>query len=64
MRIVRHELGKAVGLICPDNDAPKALREVSNFVRHITRNRLSASQFPNPIVTAEGNQIFKPAGWK
>ena len=64
MRIVRHELGKAIGMICPDNDAPKPLREVSSFVRHITPSRLSASQFPNPVIAPDGQRIQKPATWK
>jgi len=39
MRIVRHELNKPVGMICPDKDAPQGLRDVASFVRHITHSQ-------------------------
>jgi hypothetical protein len=53
-----------VGLICPDNDVPQGLRDVASFVRHITHSRLSASQFPNPLVASDGQLIHKPTSWK
>lgn len=64
MRIVRYELGKDVGMICPDHAAPEGLRAVASFVRHITSSRLAASQFPNPLITADGTEINKPVDWK
>jgi len=64
MRIVRHELNKPVGMICPDKDAPQGLRQVASFVRHITNSRLAASQFPDPVTTSDGRHIHKPASWK
>lgn len=64
MRIVRHELGKVVGMICPDKAAPQGLKDVASFVRHITHSRLAAGQFPNPVIAADGTKINKPADWK
>jgi hypothetical protein len=64
MRVVKEELRKIVGLICPDDDAAKPHREVASFVRHITRNRLATSQFPDPIIIAGGSPIHKPSRWR
>ena len=63
MRVVRHELGKVVGMFCPDNDVPRPLRDVASFVRHITPSRLAASQFPDPITGPCGSVIHKPSSW-
>jgi uncharacterized LabA/DUF88 family protein len=64
MRIVNRELGLTVGLICPDeSEAPKQLRKVASFVRHITKADLSHSQFPNPVIGLAGEKIHKPAHW-
>ena len=64
MRVVKEELRKVVGMICPDNDAPPALRNASNFVRHITRSRLAASQFPDLIVIPGQRPIQRPPSWR
>ncbi len=63
MRVVRYEVDKPVGLFCPDNRVPEGLRDVASFVRHITPNRLAASQFPNPILSRAGAKLFKPPSW-
>jgi uncharacterized LabA/DUF88 family protein len=64
MRVVKEELGKVVGMIRPDNDAPSPLRAVANFVRHITRNRLASSRFPDPIIIEGLDPIHKPSSWR
>jgi len=63
MRIVKEELKLPVGLLCPDGDVPKGLRQVSSFVRHITNPDLAASQFPDPVIGLAGTKIHKPPIW-
>jgi len=63
IRIVTEELNLPVGILCPDGDIPKGLKEVASFVRHITKPDLAASQFPNPVIGLAGEMIHKPAHW-
>jgi len=63
IRIVTQELGKTVGLICPAGAAPKKLKEVIKFVRHVTPARLAAAQFPNTVIAGNGKEIHRPAEW-
>ncbi len=63
IRVVRYEVGKTVGLFCPDHSVPEPLRGVASFVRHITPSRLSACQFSNPIISKDGVKLFKPTTW-
>jgi uncharacterized LabA/DUF88 family protein len=63
MRIVNKELGLSVGLLCPDGDVPKGLRQVASFVRHISNSDLANSQFPDPVIGLAGQQIHKPPHW-
>jgi hypothetical protein len=63
MRIVNKELGLPVGLLCPDGDVPKGLRQVASFVRHISNSDLANSQFPDPVIGLAGQQIHKPPHW-
>jgi len=60
IRVVNQQLNKPVGLICPGPIVARSLREVVGFVRHITRSRLAASQFPDPIPSTT---IRKPVSW-
>lgn len=63
LRIATQELGKKVGLLSPvPNPAPQ-LKAVSTFVRHIRESDLTGSQFPNPILLADGTQLARPATW-
>ena len=63
IRIVKDELRKPVGLLCPHDGYPAAqLKAAATFVRHIRDNHLRASQFPSPILH-NGKQIVKPADW-
>ena len=64
MRIVRHELGKVVGLITPRSSHSHGLMECRpTFTRQIRQGLLRASQFPPKIVDAVGETIAKPEGW-
>ena len=60
MRMVRADIGKPIGLLCPSNNAHKSLQSVADFIKHITRNRLARAQFPDPI---PGTSIHKPPSW-
>lgn len=63
MRLVKEELKKPVGLICPHDGPPTPkLRAAATFVRHVREPDLRACQFPNPIVH-NGREIRKPATW-
>ncbi len=60
LRMVKEELAKPVGIICPCSKAARSLKKVASFVRHISPSRLAASQFANPI---PGTTITKPRSW-
>ena len=60
IRMVKEELGKPVGIICPCSNAARSLKKVASFVRHISPSRLAASQLANPI---PGTTIKKPPSW-
>lgn len=60
IRVVREELDKPVGLICPSPRPAKSLAAVASFCRMLTPARLAAAQFPNPI---PGTSIRKPEAW-
>jgi uncharacterized LabA/DUF88 family protein len=63
LRIVTNELGKVVTLLSPvPNPAPQ-LKAVAGFVRHIRVGHLSASQFADPLVLANGTLLSKPITW-
>jgi uncharacterized LabA/DUF88 family protein len=63
IRIVTQELGKVVGLISPvPNPAPQ-LQQFASFVRHIRISDLVASQFPDPVLLADGTALARPATW-
>ena len=63
MRIVREEMGKVCGLICPDQECPSTLRAVASFVRHIRASVLAKSQFPPSVTLPNGSVASKPALW-
>jgi hypothetical protein len=66
IEIVAVERGLPVTLACPDANYPAApqLSAVATHTRHISKTMLGNSQFPNPIIKPNGNQIFKPSpGW-
>jgi hypothetical protein len=60
IRMVKEELSKPVGIICPSSKPARSLRNVASFVRHVSPSRLAASQFADPI---PGTTIRKPQTW-
>ena len=64
IRIVRHELGKVVGLINPQPTRSQRLLSCRpTFTRQIRQGVLRASQFPAELVDANGDIVSKPDGW-
>lgn len=63
IRIVKEELKKPVGLLCPHDGYPSPqLKAAATFVRHIRDHHLARSQFP-PQLNHNGKTIKKPADW-
>ena len=67
---VRQRLNVTVGVASPvyhrDRHPSQELVSATDFNVHITRKRrklLRTSQFPNPVIDADGRAIRKPAEW-
>lgn len=60
IRIVKQELQKPVGIICPTEMAASSLKGMATFVRHISQQRLRDAQFPDPI---PGTDLRRPPTW-
>lgn len=63
MRLVR-SMGKAVGIMCTANQPVVELKKHAHFVRPIRPIHLTSSQLPDPLICADGSQIFCPPSWK
>ena len=64
IKIVRTDAGKNVGVFKPPHSKRLAeIQAVASFYRNIENSVLVASQFPDPIVTADGSMITKPITW-
>lgn len=64
IRIVRHELGKVVGLLNPQPvQSQRLLTCRPTFSRQIRAGVLGASQFPPRVVDGTGAVIRKPGEW-
>jgi hypothetical protein len=65
IRIVRHELGKVVGLLNPQPvPSQRLLRCRPTFAKQIRPGVLGASQFPQTVVVdASGSVVHKPRDW-
>jgi uncharacterized LabA/DUF88 family protein len=63
IRIVTGVLGKPVGLVSPVSNPTPDLKRVATFIRRISISDLSSSQFPDPVVHADGSTFSKPATW-
>lgn len=64
IRIVRHELGKVVGLLNPQPVPSQRLRTCRpTFAKQIRAGALGASQLPDRLTDGTGSMIRKPAGW-
>jgi hypothetical protein len=62
VRIVRHELGKPVGILNPHNRPSRALLRYASFIKPIRQGVLAASQLPATLRDSRG-AITKPAAW-
>ena len=60
MRVVRHERGKAIGIINPHNYPNLELYKLANFKVELRPVMLAAAQFPSTI---PGTTIHKPTSW-
>lgn len=63
VRLVKHELGLRVGVLCPHPKPSQPLMREATFFRPIRRGVLQASQFPPVLVDTGGKEIRKPASW-
>lgn len=66
IRIVEQEARLPVTLICPEQikSPAKSLQDVATTTKRLRLNTVCrASQFPNSIITANGNIINKPNSW-
>lgn len=65
LRLVRQELGRAVGLVTP-TEAKRASNElertVPQFHRHVTVADVAACQLPDVLTDANG-RVVRPAQW-
>jgi len=62
IRIVRGDLGKKVGLLCPRERVSRRLVPEVDFCKRIRSGAPKASQFPNTLRDANGT-FHKPAKW-
>jgi len=56
-------LGKPVGLLSPVSNPTPELMKVASFIRRISVSDLNNSQFPDPVVRADGTTLIKPLTW-
>ena len=63
IRIVTQVIRKPVGLLSPVSNPNPGLRRISSFIKRISVSDLAASQFPSPILLANGSQVHKPPSW-
>jgi uncharacterized LabA/DUF88 family protein len=64
VRIAKHVSSCTVGVVSPDLSVAKELNKATDFARRFDKGLLAISQLPNPVVTAEGRSIHKPARWE
>jgi hypothetical protein len=64
MRLVKHDLGMAVGLLNPhDNQSQMLLQCRPDFTKQIRNGVVASSQFPASLTDTFGNVISKPQAW-
>lgn len=64
VRAVRSLTNVNVGIISPDKTISGELSKAADFAHLFDKGLLAVSQLPNPVVTAEGRTIYKPARWE
>ena len=64
LRIVKNELGKIVCLVWLDGRQPsKKWYGAISSVKHLTKDRLAAAQFPDTLLGRSGRPVHKPESW-
>ena len=63
IRVTKEILKKPVGLLSPVNNPQRDLKAAATFLRHVTPADCAASQFPNPVILANGVEVFKDPTW-
>lgn len=62
MRIVRQDMGRVVGLLCPHSKPSRELLQYASFFKVIRPGVLALSQFPPTLTDAKG-EFPKPDSW-
>ena len=62
VRMVRHDLHKAVGVLNPQRHECKTLKQTATFYKHIREPALASAQF-SPVLSDEQGNFHKPAEW-
>ena len=62
VRIVRHELGLAVGILNPHKRTSRVLAKHASFIKQIRKGVLQKSQFPRSLRDNHGT-VTRPASW-
>ena len=63
VHMVKKELKKNVGIICPHKHPSQALNDKATFYKKIRKGVLKNSQFPETIMLSNGKSIYKPKNW-
>lgn len=63
IRIAIGEAGKRVGLLVPVKYPTQSLIDAASFYLHIRSGHLRKAQFSNPVVKADGTEVFRPESW-
>lgn len=63
IRVVRHRLGKQIGVLSPQRRPAISLSIEANFYKEIRSGVLEASQFPDALRDRKG-EIRKPGRWR
>lgn len=62
VRMIRHELGLAIGILNPHQQHSQQLKQHATFIKRIRQSDLIAAQFP-PTLTDPAGAFTKPASW-
>lgn len=62
VRMVRKDLGLAVGILNPHSTNSSSLKQWANFTKRIRQADIAGAQFPSPMTDSKG-QFSKPATW-
>lgn len=64
IRIATQELGRIVGVICPDrHGCSKGMKDAPSFFRYL-RSSLERCQLPDSLTGRNGKPILKPQAWR